>query len=72
MNRRRLVGALLLGNQKLADPLRRMIEHEADLGAYQSEFLSDMHSLPESLYKAWRDWHQNWEESGEKSDRINS
>lgn len=56
----RLVGALLMGNQELADPLRRLIEQEIDLSVYEPALLSDGDRLPEVLLRAWRDWHQRW------------
>jgi NAD(P)H-nitrite reductase large subunit len=60
MNNGRIVGAILLGNQELADPLRRLIENEADLSHIQSILLDDKVNLPQALQKAWRDWHENW------------
>ncbi len=56
----RLVGALLMGNQALADPLRRLIEQEVDLSHYEPELLSSSDQLPQLLLRAWRDWHQRW------------
>jgi len=56
----RLVGALLMGNQELADPLRRLIEQEVDLSNYEAALLSGGDQLPQLLLRAWRDWHQRW------------
>ncbi|MFN2223221.1 MAG: hypothetical protein ACK2UH_11755, partial [Candidatus Promineifilaceae bacterium] len=56
----RLVGALLMGNQELADPLRRLIEQEVDLSYYEPALLSGGDQLPQLLLRAWRDWHQRW------------
>jgi NAD(P)H-nitrite reductase large subunit len=56
----RLVGALLMGNQELADHLRRLIEQEVDVSQYESALLSGGDQLPELLHKVWRDWHQRW------------
>jgi hypothetical protein len=56
----RLVGALLMGNQELADHLRRLIEQEVDVSRYESALLSGGDQLPELLHKVWRDWHQRW------------
>ena len=56
----RLVGAVLMGNQELADPLRRLIESEADLSGYETALFSDDSQLPKVLLRAWRDWHQRW------------
>ena len=56
----RLVGAVLMGNQELADPLRRLIEGEVDLTGYEPSLLSGGDQLPQVLLRAWRDWHQRW------------
>jgi NAD(P)H-nitrite reductase large subunit len=60
MNDGRIVGAILLGNQELADPLRRLIENEADLSHIQSILLDDKVDLPQALQKTWPDRHENW------------
>ncbi len=57
----RLVGALILGNQELADPLRKMIEQEADLSRYQPRLLNSNGDLPQLLLEAWRVWHHSWQ-----------
>ena len=56
----RIVGTLLLGNQELADPLRRFVEHEVDLSTYEATLVSGRNELPQTLLKAWRNWHQRW------------
>ena len=56
----RLVGAVLMGNQELAEPLRRLIEQEVDLSSYEPALLSGDDQLPQVLLRAWRDWHQRW------------
>lgn len=61
MSNGRIVGALLLGNQELADPLRKLIEHEADLSHLQTELLGGNGSLPQTILKAWRSWNQSWQ-----------
>jgi pyruvate/2-oxoglutarate dehydrogenase complex dihydrolipoamide dehydrogenase (E3) component len=61
MENGRLVGALILGDQSLADPLRRLIEHEADLTPYQELLLAGNGDLPANLLRVWRDWHQSWQ-----------
>jgi nitrite reductase (NADH) large subunit len=58
-----IVGALLMGNQEVADPLRRFIDHEVDLGAYQSALLAGEEELHTTILEAWRDWHQNWQDN---------
>lgn len=57
----RIVGALLLGNQELADPLRQFINQEVDLSIYESALLSGQETMPETILEAWRNWHQNWQ-----------
>lgn len=58
----RIVGALILGNQELADPLRQLIEHSVDLSAHEAALLAgDSNRLPRALLQAWRDWHEAWE-----------
>jgi pyruvate/2-oxoglutarate dehydrogenase complex dihydrolipoamide dehydrogenase (E3) component len=56
----RIVGALLMGSQELADPLRQLIEHEVDLSTHHSTLLDGNGQLPRAILKAWRDWHQSW------------
>ncbi len=56
----RLVGAILMGNQELADPLRRLIESEVDLSGYEPSLMNGGDQLPQVLLQAWRDWHQRW------------
>jgi pyruvate/2-oxoglutarate dehydrogenase complex dihydrolipoamide dehydrogenase (E3) component len=59
----RIVGALAMGNQELADPLRRFIDQEVDLGAYQPALLAAEGDLRTTILEAWRDWHQSWQGS---------
>jgi nitrite reductase (NADH) large subunit len=56
----KIVGAILLGNQELADPLRRFIEREVDLSNYQTSLMAGGTKLPQTILRAWRDWHQHW------------
>jgi NAD(P)H-nitrite reductase large subunit len=60
MDSGRLVGAIILGNQQLADPLRQFIERDVDLSNYEQAMLSEQGNLPEVILEAWRDWHHNW------------
>ena len=60
MNGTQVVGAVLIGNQELADPLRRLIESEADLSSYKPELLRGGEALAMAILRAWRDWHQQW------------
>jgi NAD(P)H-nitrite reductase large subunit len=57
----RIVGALLLGNQELADPLRQFINQEVDLSIYESALLSGQEKMPQTILEAWRNWHQSWQ-----------
>lgn len=52
----RLVGAIILGNQALADPLRALVENEAPLGDQEAALLSGGDRLPEAILQAWRGW----------------
>jgi NADPH-dependent 2,4-dienoyl-CoA reductase/sulfur reductase-like enzyme len=56
----RLVGALLMGNQELADPLRHFIDREIDLGNYADALLNG-DDVPGTILEAWQDWHQSWQ-----------
>lgn len=52
----RIVGALLLGDQRLADPIRELVQKEADLTDYQDALLSAGDEIPELLLKVWNEW----------------
>lgn len=52
----RLVGALLMGHQGLADPLRALIQEEADLSAHQTQLLSAGNNLPKFILQVWHEW----------------
>lgn len=54
----RLTGALLLGNQELADPLRQLVEHEVDVRAYEAALLAGQDDLPHTILQAWHDWRR--------------
>jgi hypothetical protein len=54
----RIVGALLMGNQGLADPIRELIQKEADLSARQEQLLSAGDNLPQLIKSAWTEWQQ--------------
>jgi pyruvate/2-oxoglutarate dehydrogenase complex dihydrolipoamide dehydrogenase (E3) component len=56
----RIMGALLMGEQQLADPLRRLIENEVDLASYQDQLLVDDADLPQKILRAWQNWRQSW------------
>jgi NADPH-dependent 2,4-dienoyl-CoA reductase/sulfur reductase-like enzyme len=52
----RIVGALLIGNQELADPLRYWIEEEVDLTAYEQQILNSGRALPDYLRQMSHWW----------------
>lgn len=54
----RIVGALLLGEQKLADPLRELVQKEADLSNYQEQLLAAGEDLPRLIHHVWYEWRQ--------------
>ncbi len=54
----RLVGALLMGHQALADPIRELIQEEADLLDYQEQLLSAGDDLPQLIHQVWSTWRQ--------------
>jgi pyruvate/2-oxoglutarate dehydrogenase complex dihydrolipoamide dehydrogenase (E3) component len=60
MDSGRLVGAIILGNQQLTDPLRHFIERDVDLTSYEQAMLNQQENLPQVILEAWQDWHQNW------------
>jgi NAD(P)H-nitrite reductase large subunit len=55
----RLVGALLLGEQQLADPLRELVQQEVDLSAHQEQLLLAGDNLPQLIHRAWLEWKEN-------------
>ncbi|MFZ0543889.1 MAG: hypothetical protein WAM60_00530, partial [Candidatus Promineifilaceae bacterium] len=55
----RIVGALLLGDQQLADPLRELVQSEADLSYYQDRLLTAGETLPQLLRHVWKEWKQD-------------
>ena len=50
----RLVGALLLGNQRLADPLRALIEGEYELCEFETALAAGGRDLPDVVLRAWQ------------------
>lgn len=54
----RIVGALLLGNQDLADPLRDLIEHQVDISPERAALLSGGARLEDAVYRAWQRWQK--------------
>lgn len=54
LDRGRVIGALILGYQELADPLRYLIEHEIDISAYQNNILKAGPHLPQVIAQLWQ------------------
>lgn len=55
LTRGRIVGALILGNQALADPLRALVEQQIDISAYQQTILdAGEDNLTQAILEAWR------------------
>ena len=52
----KIVGALILGDQRLADPIRDLIEHEVVFLNEQSSAPSGSSELPERLEAVWHRW----------------
>ena len=50
----RVVGALLMGNQNLADPLRALIEQETDISAYETDLFRENGRLPEIILEIYQ------------------
>lgn len=59
MDKGRIVGGLILGDQRLADPLRELIQQEVDLSAYQEELLSAGDEMPQQLLQLWSAWKKS-------------
>jgi NAD(P)H-nitrite reductase large subunit len=54
-----IVGALLLGNQDLADPLRDLIEQEVDITPERQMLLAGGARLEDAVVKAWHRWQKH-------------
>lgn len=56
----RVAGAVVLGNQELADPLRQLIENGVPVGSLAPEVLSaGGKHLSQALLRAWQRWRQS-------------
>lgn len=53
LDRGRVIGALILGYQELADPLRYLIEQEVDISAYEEIMLNNSVELPHIIARLW-------------------
>jgi NAD(P)H-nitrite reductase large subunit len=49
-----IVGALLLGNQRLADPLRDLIDKRVDISAVKSRLMAGGDVLTQAVLEAWQ------------------
>ncbi len=49
-----IVGALLLGNQRLADPLRELIDRRVDISPVKSRLMAGGDVLTEAVLEAWQ------------------
>lgn len=49
-----IVGALLLGNQRLADPLRDLIDRRVDISSVKSRLLAGGNILSDAVMEAWQ------------------
>jgi hypothetical protein len=49
----KLVGALVMGNQSTADPLRALIEADVDATALLPYLEADWHTLAQEIQKLW-------------------
>ena len=58
MDGRRLVGALIVGEQRLADPLRDLIEAEVDAASLIPFLQADKKSLEREIMRLWQDWRR--------------
>jgi NADPH-dependent 2,4-dienoyl-CoA reductase/sulfur reductase-like enzyme len=54
----KVAGALILGNQELADPLRQLIEYEIELPGLEVGLQSGQDNLPQTILQAWQQWRQ--------------
>ncbi len=54
----RLVGALLIGEQSLADPLRDLIEHEVNIASLQPFIDAGGPALRQAIGRLWARWRQ--------------
>jgi NAD(P)H-nitrite reductase large subunit len=58
MQERQIVGALLMGNQQLADPLRQLIENQVIIPSAEILLASNTH-LPQTLLNTWAAWQRH-------------
>lgn len=53
-----IVGALILGNQDLADPLRDLISHRVDISPIRDQLRSNEPALGSIVRRFWQDWQR--------------
>jgi len=58
MRENQIVGALLLGNQDLADPLRDLINHQVDISPERAQLQAGGARLEAAVRLAWRRWQR--------------
>ncbi|MBI5033160.1 MAG: NAD(P)/FAD-dependent oxidoreductase [Chloroflexi bacterium] len=59
LNNDQIVGALILGNQDLADPLRDLIGQRADISPIRSQLQTNDPSLPTTIREFWERWRKS-------------
>jgi hypothetical protein len=52
----KIVGALIMGDQQSADPLRELIEQEVNVESYQKQLLAADDNLPDRIIDIWQHW----------------
>jgi NAD(P)H-nitrite reductase large subunit len=55
----KIVGALILGDQRSADPLRDLVEHEVNIEEYQNQLLAADENLPDRILDIWQQWQRS-------------
>lgn len=55
----KIVGALIMGDQRSADPLRDLIENEVILQDHQQQLMDAGERLPELISNVWQQWRQS-------------
>ncbi len=55
----KIVGALIMGDQRSADPLRDLIENEVILQDHQQQLMEAGENLPELISNVWQQWRQS-------------
>lgn len=53
-----LVGAIIMGDQTLSQPLQDLITRQVDISAVKPALLAANGALPQTLLEFWKDWRQ--------------